>query len=74
MPLRSLRFLPLFFTLSAFYITFVPLHYVVHSGFAFCDRHHSVTPLPEHNGFGGSVAQTVGRHIVCIAIRLQSRI
>jgi len=72
--LRALLFLPLFFTLSTFYTVFFPLHYVVHSGVAFCDRHHSMTPLPEHIGFGGSVALTVGRHIVSIAIRMQSRV
>ena len=57
-----------------FYTMFVPLRSVVHSGFAFCDSRHSVTPLPEHIGFGGSVALTVGRRIVGIAIRMQSRV
>ena len=56
MPLVYLRFLPLFFALSASYSMFVPLHSVVDSGFASCDHHHSVTPLPEHIGVGGSIA------------------
>jgi hypothetical protein len=74
MPFRYHHFFHLFFTFSTFHTMSVPLHHAVHSGFAFCDHHHSVTPLPERIGFGGSVALTVGRHMVGIAIRVKSRV
>jgi len=45
------------------------LHPVLNTepGWAFCDRHCSVTSLPGLTVFGGSVTITVGRHIVRIA-------
>jgi hypothetical protein len=72
-PLCSLRFLPLHFTLSAFYVMFVPLHSVVHCGFAFCD------PSPFHDVTSRAYrfrwfSRSVGSHFVCTAIRLQSRV